>query len=446
MKLPQCLYGYDLESDLRRLHDEVRKLTERQVDGDNISPELLGDGLEFGTFTASTPGKIIVSITNTTNSTYISQKGDGFTPETFYGMEIIVDSSNSSYGRFCVVDKDYLTQQLISLIPEDPASVASPGGTISFPYGTGIFEGFAGDEFVFNESSIDVNFRVESNGDANNIFSDGGTDRVGIGTGTPLKKLHVGAGADTPTTTSDGIYVSNAGVTGVAVRDSTNNHEIALQAGTTRVSVGGATDSITNIIQNNSTVIGISVASDAYIELSRTYRPATTNTYDSGTVSLAWKEIYTRKIDTDGAQTLTIQRSDVDHMTFDGSVNIPVALSATGSTTTGDTRIVTTTQTASNGGSYSVAATVGTVFVAAAALTAAQNYTINLPSAVTYASRIISVKITTTGAATSTITVDADAGNVEGAATSVFSASQRSGATFYSDGTDWWEIGQYGIA
>ena len=440
MKLPQCLYGYDLESDLRRLHDEVRKLTERQVDGDNISPELLGDGLEFGTFTASTPGKIIVSITNTTNNTYFSPKGDGFSPETFYGMELIVDASSASYGRFCVVDKDYLSQQLISLIPEDPASVASPGGTISFPYGTGIFEGFAGDEFVFNESSIDVNFRVESNGDANNIFSDGGTDRVGIGTSSPLKKLHVGAGADTPTTTSDGIYVSNAGVTGVAVRDSTNNHEIALQAGTTRVSVGGATDSITNIIQNNSTVIGISVASDAYIELSRTYRPATTNTYDSGTSSLAWQELYTRKIDTDGAQTLTIQRNDADHLTFDGAVNVPVALK------TGDFRANTTTQTASNGGSYSVAATVGTVFVAAAALTAGQNYTVNLPSAVTYSSRIISVKITTTGTATSTITVDADAGNVEGAATSVFQANVRTGATFYSDGTDWWEIGQFAIA
>jgi len=38
---------------------------------------------------------------------------------------------------------------------------------------------------VFNEASADVDFRVESNGDANMFIVDGGNDRVGIGTGTP---------------------------------------------------------------------------------------------------------------------------------------------------------------------------------------------------------------------------------------------------------------------
>lgn len=46
-------------------------------------------------------------------------------------------------------------------------------------------------EFVINAGSIDYNFRVESNGDANNIFSDGGTDRVGIGNNAPGYKLDV---------------------------------------------------------------------------------------------------------------------------------------------------------------------------------------------------------------------------------------------------------------
>ena len=35
---------------------------------------------------------------------------------------------------------------------------------------------------VFNEDSADVDFRVESNGEANMLFVDGGNDRVGIGT------------------------------------------------------------------------------------------------------------------------------------------------------------------------------------------------------------------------------------------------------------------------
>ena len=38
---------------------------------------------------------------------------------------------------------------------------------------------------IINEASGDLDFRVESNGNANMLFVDGGTDNVGIGTGTP---------------------------------------------------------------------------------------------------------------------------------------------------------------------------------------------------------------------------------------------------------------------
>jgi hypothetical protein len=38
---------------------------------------------------------------------------------------------------------------------------------------------------VLNEEGNDADFRVESNNDANNLFSDGGNDNIGIGTGTP---------------------------------------------------------------------------------------------------------------------------------------------------------------------------------------------------------------------------------------------------------------------
>jgi hypothetical protein len=46
-------------------------------------------------------------------------------------------------------------------------------------------------ETVFNENSTDVDFRVESNGDANMLFVDGGNDKVGIGTSSPQTTLHV---------------------------------------------------------------------------------------------------------------------------------------------------------------------------------------------------------------------------------------------------------------
>tara|TARA_S200000501_G_C20743846_1_gene708567 strand:- start:94 stop:1173 length:1080 start_codon:yes stop_codon:yes gene_type:complete len=44
---------------------------------------------------------------------------------------------------------------------------------------------FNGTETAFNEGSVDPDFRVESNGNANMIFVDGGNDVVGIGTSEP---------------------------------------------------------------------------------------------------------------------------------------------------------------------------------------------------------------------------------------------------------------------
>jgi len=46
---------------------------------------------------------------------------------------------------------------------------------------------------VFNEGSADVDFRVESNGNANMLFVDGGNDAVGIGTSSPNSILHISA-------------------------------------------------------------------------------------------------------------------------------------------------------------------------------------------------------------------------------------------------------------
>jgi len=51
-------------------------------------------------------------------------------------------------------------------------------------------------ETVFNEESVDVDFRVESNGNANMLFVDGGNDRVGIGTSSPNATLTLSDGTD----------------------------------------------------------------------------------------------------------------------------------------------------------------------------------------------------------------------------------------------------------
>jgi len=49
---------------------------------------------------------------------------------------------------------------------------------------------------VFNEDSGDYDFRVESNGNANMLFVDGGNNRVGFGTGTPSTDVHIYSTSD----------------------------------------------------------------------------------------------------------------------------------------------------------------------------------------------------------------------------------------------------------
>jgi prepilin-type processing-associated H-X9-DG protein len=51
--------------------------------------------------------------------------------------------------------------------------------------------GLSSSEAVFNEDSVDVDFRVESNGNANMLFVDGGNDKIGIGLNSPNTSLHI---------------------------------------------------------------------------------------------------------------------------------------------------------------------------------------------------------------------------------------------------------------
>jgi outer membrane protein assembly factor BamB len=55
--------------------------------------------------------------------------------------------------------------------------------------GTSTFLTISTTDVVFNEDSADIDFRVESNGNANMLFVDAGNDRIGMGTASPDKKL-----------------------------------------------------------------------------------------------------------------------------------------------------------------------------------------------------------------------------------------------------------------
>ena len=72
-------------------------------------------------------------------------------------------------------------------------------------------------ETVFNEDSKDIDFRVESNGNANMLFVDGGNDAVGIGTNSPDHNLQI---EDTSSNISLALTSSTSGFSRVIFGDS----------------------------------------------------------------------------------------------------------------------------------------------------------------------------------------------------------------------------------
>jgi hypothetical protein len=101
-------------------------------------------------------------------------------------------------------------------------------------------------ETVINNSSKDLDFRVESDGNANMLFVDGGNNRVGIGTNTPqVGTLHVHtatAGTVTASPQADDLVVESnteAGITILSPDDQTAR--IRFSSPSTNTDVGGAT-------------------------------------------------------------------------------------------------------------------------------------------------------------------------------------------------------------
>ena len=72
---------------------------------------------------------------------------------------------------------------------------------------------------VFNENSASVDFRVESNGDANCLIVDGSGDKVGIGEDVPEGKLHVFTGDASvgPNAKADELVVESDGHAGISI-------------------------------------------------------------------------------------------------------------------------------------------------------------------------------------------------------------------------------------
>jgi hypothetical protein len=94
---------------------------------------------------------------------------------------------------------------------------------------------------TINESSADVDFRVESDGNANMLFVDAGNNRVGIGTNSPSEELHV-SGQIMTEGTSPTLYLKETDTTDT-------NFQLRVASGTLRIQKNNdAFDSSSNVL------------------------------------------------------------------------------------------------------------------------------------------------------------------------------------------------------
>ena len=97
---------------------------------------------------------------------------------------------------------------------------------------------FLDGETVVNDDSKDIDFRVESDGDANAFFVEGSTDHIGMGTNDPDSPLHVHVGSAGSVTAFD--------TTGVTIEDSDNAtlNFLSPDSGQSRILFGSPTDNV----------------------------------------------------------------------------------------------------------------------------------------------------------------------------------------------------------
>ena len=171
-----------------------------------------------------------VTITTADNTTQLTLKSTDADSSTGPVLDLVRDSASPADGDAIgkityIADNDAgeaTTYSSAFTTLRDASDGAEDGQVINYVMTNGSLvdhlrmgRGSAGgqSEVVVNEGSADIDFRVEGNGDANAFFVQGSDDFIGIGTGTPKKKIHI------LDTTSDGIMIFDR-------NDSSQDHQI----------------------------------------------------------------------------------------------------------------------------------------------------------------------------------------------------------------------------
>ncbi len=157
---------------------------------------------------ANGTGNAVRSDLNNALAAIVSNNSSSSEPSTKYAYQWWADTTTGQLKLRNSANNAWVTIfELDGTMLMEDGTVSAPGLAFASDLNTGFFRSAAdkinfatggverleigSSEVVFNDGSNDVDFRVESNGNANMLFVDGGNDRVGIGTSSPSSALDV---------------------------------------------------------------------------------------------------------------------------------------------------------------------------------------------------------------------------------------------------------------
>jgi len=199
----------------------------------------------------------------------VSNNSGATSPATTYAYQWWADTTTNTLKLRNSANSAWIEiMQLDGTLTMESGTAALPGLAFRDDLDTGIFRAgtnqlgissagverveFGSSEVVFNDAGNNYDFRVEGDTNANLLFVDASTDRVGVGTSSPSGTLEVGAvagtvtagdlivttGSTTATVTVGRISSTSADSTSFRVRNRVNSTIFVVDAPTERVGIG----------------------------------------------------------------------------------------------------------------------------------------------------------------------------------------------------------------
>ena len=197
---------------------------------------------------ANGTGAAVRSDLNNALAAIVSQNSGATEPATTYAYQFWADTTTATLKLRNSANSAWIElMQLDGTLTMEDGTAALPGLAFRDDLDTGIFRAgtnqfaissagverveFGSSEVVFNDSGANYDFRVEGDTNANLFFVDASADAVGIGTSSPVRRLHIAVAGGDPQLRLQDTSATESIWTGIDFNGDTNRQAFIGKAG-----------------------------------------------------------------------------------------------------------------------------------------------------------------------------------------------------------------------